>query len=117
MIHNSLNIKHGSIRTIASTATIRRWLIFLKDGVQAYIQSDELTRYIAQIPAPEFGLARRILLRVLKFLYGLSESGDSWQSNFFRAIIRLLNMRKATGDQALYLLPAMPSVVTPATTS
>lgn len=78
MIHHIANIRHGSVRTIASTDAIKKWLIWFRDSVQTYVQEDDMSRYITLKPAPEFNLPPDVLLRVLKYLYGLSESRDAW---------------------------------------
>lgn len=102
MIHSSVNLKHGSVRMITSTAANKRWKLWSKDADQAFAQCDEMMRTVVLMPAPEFKLPPRTLLRILKFLYGLSESGDAWHQKLKNKIIRKLKMRMITGDQALF---------------
>lgn len=52
MIHNSINIKQFSTRTMASTAAIKRWKIWLREAVQDFIQCAEMTLYVVLRPAP-----------------------------------------------------------------
>lgn len=59
-----------------------------------------MTRYIVLRPAPEFDLPRGILLRVLKYLHGLSESVNAWNSSVKKAIFKLLTMGTLAGDSA-----------------
>lgn len=48
------------------------------------------------------------MLRVLEYLYGLSESGDACNSKLKKAIFKLLTMGTMTGGQATYILQAKP---------
>lgn len=68
-IYNSINIKHVSLRITASKAAIMKWLIWLKDAIQAFIQSEEMKRSILLRPKPEFNLPPGTLLKLLKYLY------------------------------------------------
>lgn len=72
MIHLIANIKHASVRSVASTTAIKKWMIWLRGAVQAYIQADKISRYVALKPVPKFNLPPDMRLQVLKYLYGLS---------------------------------------------
>lgn len=74
MIHNAANIRHGTTRKVMSTVAVHKWKLWLKDSFQAFGQTGVMTRYVALEPAPEFDLDPDVLLEVLKYLYGLSES-------------------------------------------
>lgn len=50
-IHNSVNFRHVSVRTMASTAAIMGWLLWLKDAFKAFLQSVKMTQYVALLPA------------------------------------------------------------------
>lgn len=76
MIQYIANIRHGSVRTITSAAATKKWIIWFRDAVQAYIKADAMYRYIALKTAPEFNMPPSVLWRVTKYLYGLYESGD-----------------------------------------
>lgn len=52
MIHNSTNVRPISIRTLISTASIKRLKFWSKDADQAFIQSDGITRDIFIKPPP-----------------------------------------------------------------
>lgn len=66
MIHNTANIRYGSVRTIVWTAATRKWKIRLRDATQAFGQTNRTSRYIALKPAPEFGLDQDIFIDLLK---------------------------------------------------
>lgn len=102
MMHDSPNLKHNSVRTISSVASNKSLNMWSKDADQAFSQSDEMTRYIVLIPYPEFNLPPGTLLRIKRFLYVLSESGDAWHRKLNKAIQKSLGMNTLTGDQALY---------------
>lgn len=90
------------MRTIISNAAIKRLKVWTKEADQAFTQVDGVTRYIVIKPSPEFGVAKDVYLRLLRYLYGLSENEDAFHFKLMEAILKRLNMIEATGDQALY---------------
>lgn len=66
-----------------------------------------MSRFIALKPAPEFGLPPDTLLQLLKYLYGLPESGDAWGMKLKTLIMNVMKMTQTTGDGALYILPGI----------
>lgn len=83
LVHISSNLKQSSIRLVLSLAAIFGFNIWSQDITQAYIQSSEkLMRHIYIKPSKELRLSKDYLLKLLKPLYGLSDSGDSWYSTF-----------------------------------
>jgi Reverse transcriptase (RNA-dependent DNA polymerase) len=81
LIHNSNNVSQTSIRLLIALAAVFGFNIFTADVKQAYLQSaSPLLRDI--YVQPNLGLAATLqldqnqLLKVLKPLYGLTESGD-----------------------------------------
>lgn len=102
MIHDSTNLRHGSIRLISSTAANFGWIIWTKDVIQADIQREDMTRFIVLIPPPELEIPPEEVLKVCKFLYRLSEAGDVWHHKLRKEIHSKLNLHGLTGDQALY---------------
>lgn len=62
-----------------------------------------MDRYIALIPPKEFNLPKHVLLRLLEYLYGLSETGDAWNQKLKEALIRILKMTPLTGDPESYM--------------
>lgn len=105
IIHNSMNFRHGSIRLTVSTTEIKKWNLWFKDAVQAYIQAEKITRYVALLPAPEFDPRPHIFLRLLKFLYGLSESCDACFTKLKRLLMMVFKMIMMASHQALYIFP------------
>lgn len=103
MIHDSANIRHGSIRPVASTAAKKEWIVCTKDATQAYIQGEDLTIFIVLIPPPELELPPGIVLKVCKYFYGLSEAGDAWHHKLRREVTSKLQMSSLAGDHALYM--------------
>lgn len=77
LVHNSTTLQEGSIRTLISIAVILGMRLWTKDVSQVYLQyARQLIRNIYVRPTREFRLNSDQLLRLLKPLYGLSESGD-----------------------------------------
>lgn len=52
--------------------------MWLQDVTEAYIQGHILLRDIYVNPDKKLTLKEDIYLKIIKALYGLSESGDSW---------------------------------------
>lgn len=75
-----------------STAANKKLKVWSDDAKQAYIQCDQEGRYIVLIPPKEIKLPNNVLLRLLKMLYGLSESGDAWNRKLKAAILQVLKM-------------------------
>lgn len=53
-------------------------------------------------PTKEFQLPSDQLLKLLKPIYGLSDSGDYWHATFSNHLIRDLGMTSTTGDLSLF---------------
>lgn len=102
-VQNSSNVRHGSVRLKVSVAAKEQsWDVWSQDADHAYIQSDEMTRDIYLIPAPEFSLPNDVYLHLLKFLYGIYESGDAWSRKLRTEFFQWLMMTPLTVDQAQY---------------
>lgn len=103
MSHYATNLKHRSVRVISSTSANEKLKVWSDDAKQAYIQCDQEGRYIVLILQPEMNLPKHVLLKLLKMLYGLSESGDSWNRKLKAAFTQVLKIIAMTGNQALYV--------------
>ena len=104
LIHNSTTLKQSSIRLLIAIAAMFGFRIWAQDVAQAYLQSAEaLQREVFIRPTGELRLGRDQLLRLLKPLYGLTDSGDYWHQTFSRHLKEYLTMRPTAGDLSLYI--------------
>lgn len=121
MTHHIASKRHASVRTLVWTAAILNCTTKHKDSVKSYIQATKMSRYysattlwynISLKPVPEFNLPADTLLQILKYMYGLSESGDAWGVKLKTSILQLLMKTESNGDHALYLLPSPKDAAT-----
>lgn len=77
--------------------------LWAHDITQAYLQSDSpLVRNVYIKPPPELRMPKGRVLRLIKPLYGLADSGDYWGSTSSRHHQMDLGMRNTCGDLSLY---------------
>lgn len=72
MIHDATNIKGSSVRLTASTVANKEFEICSDESRHTFTQSDGMSRYTSLIPRKELDLPKHVLLRIYKYLYGLS---------------------------------------------
>lgn len=90
--------------TVSAAAIKKVKLWTVTDGEkQAYKQCDQMSRYFTLIPPKELNYEEGVLLNILKYLYGLSESGDAWHKKLKEALTRVMKMIILTGDSAMYI--------------
>ena len=103
LVHNSPTSRQYSTRILVGLAAIFGFRLFSTDVTQAYLQSAEkLMRDVYVKPNGEFELAPNQLLKLLKPLYGLADSGDYWGQTFSQHLADDLGMIPTTIDPALY---------------
>ena len=103
LVHSSPNLKQSSIRLLLAQAATFGFQIWSQDVRQAYLQSAErLMREIYVRPTKEFKLSHDQLLRLLKPLYGLADSGDYWHITFSSHLRRDLQMIPTLNDLSLF---------------
>lgn len=103
LVHDITVARQHSIKLLIGLASIFNFRLFSTDVTQAYLQSKEsLQRNIFVKPPKEFGLQTNELLKLLKPLYGLSESGDYWGRTFRNHMTKELGMKNCITDTALF---------------
>lgn len=107
LAHDVTSLRPTSIRLILCIAAVLLLRLFLHDVMQAYLQAkDKLTRAVYLNPKPEdrhlFGLLTDYLLKLVKPLYGLCDSGDYWNITIDDHLKHDLCMTKAVSDVSLY---------------
>ena len=76
-VHNANTTRHHSPRLLTAPASTLDLEIYSTDVTQAYIQSkDTLDRHVYLIPPEELQIDKRQILKLLRPLYQLAESGD-----------------------------------------
>ena len=108
LVHNTTTLKQSSVRMLVAIAAIFGFKLWSQDVSQAYLQSAEkLMREVYLKPnrrdaEKHFHLNEKQLLRLLKPLYGLADSGDYWHVTFANHIKNDLEMIPSTGDLSLF---------------
>jgi len=103
LVHNTTNLRQGSIKLLAALAAIFGFRIWSHDVSQAYLQSaDALIRDVYVRPSPEFELPSNVLLKLLRPLYGLADAGDYWGATMTRHLRQDLLMEPTAGDLSLF---------------
>lgn len=103
LVHNSTTLQKSSIRSLIAIATISGMRLWTQDISQTYLQSArKLMRDIYIRPSKEFKLNSNQLLKLLKPLYGLSESGDYWHETFFKHLHEDFGMTPTAGDLSFF---------------
>lgn len=75
-----------------------------RDVTQAYVQSDKrLERPVFIKPPPEMGLSPDTVLRVVRPLYGIPESGLHWYLTYLEYHTEQLGMRRTTVDPCVFV--------------
>lgn len=81
--------------------------IYLRDIIQAYIQSlQNIARTIYFEPVPEMGLPKSVVLKAIKPLYGIPESGLLWFSSYSGHHVSTLGMTQSKVDECFFFQKA-----------
>ena len=103
LVHDTATPRQHSTRVLIGLAAICGFRLFSTDVTQAYLQSTEnLMREVYIKPTGEFELNQDKLLKLIKPLYGLADSGDYWGRTISNHIKQDLNMTETTGDGAFF---------------
>lgn len=103
LAHDSSTAKQSSTKMLIGLAAVFGYRLFSTDVCQAYLQSaEELLRDVYIQPGKEFELREDQILKLLRPLYGLSDSGDYWGATFSKHLKEDLGMETTTLDPAFF---------------
>lgn len=102
IIHISKTVRHKNIKILLTLAATYKLKVKGQDVKQAYIQAHDLARDVYVIPDQRFNLASNIVLKLLKPLYGLTESGDSWFDKFTSFLKGKLGLQSTATDLSFF---------------
>jgi Reverse transcriptase (RNA-dependent DNA polymerase) len=102
-------LSHTSVRMILSLAAINRWPVWVKDVTMAYLQSTSPLSRDVYIRAPQRPHAvteqlKGHVLKVVRPLYGLVDSGSYWYATYSDAF-KFAGMKHTTLDECLMYKP------------
>ncbi len=111
LVHDSTTVCQSSIRMLVSIATMFGFRLWSQDITQAYIQSaSPLLRDVYLKPTKELEIPADSVLKLLKPLYGLADSGDYWHSTFQKHIKQDIGMENTAADMSLFFKRAHKSL-------
>ena len=103
LVHDSATSRQVSARILVGLAAIFGFRLFSTDVTQAYLQSSsDLMREVYIKPGKEFNLQPGEILKLLRPLYGLADSGDYWGATYSKHITEDLGMQPCVGDSAMF---------------
>lgn len=104
LVHTVTNVRQRRIKMLIATAAIFGLRLWTQDIMQANLQStSKITRDIYVKPKNGFHLKINELRKLLKPLYGLSDSGDYCHMTMKNNLMNDLTMHSLTGDLALFM--------------
>lgn len=102
LVHSASTIRKHSIHLLVSIVPIFNFQLWTQDVSEAYLQSGGgLTREVSFREPGKFQQGPDHLLKALKPLYGLTDSGDYWQSTLMRNLWDDLTMKPTIGYLSL----------------
>jgi Reverse transcriptase (RNA-dependent DNA polymerase) len=102
LVHDTATSRKHSSRLLVGLAASFGFSLFSTDVTQAYWQSSEnILRYVYVKPTKEFILEPGKILKLLRPLYGLADSGDYWGRTLLNHLQGDLGMESTIDDTAL----------------
>lgn len=102
-VHNSPNIRHESSRLLLAMASILGFEVWTQDISQAFLQAATANMREIYLEAPkELRLSAEMVLKLMKPLYGLCDSGDRWHHTLRHHHLSDMQMEPLTTDPSLY---------------
>jgi hypothetical protein len=103
LVQNAKSLRQTSIRLIVALAAMFGFKVSSGDVSQAYLQAvDRLARQVYLRPTRELRLRPGAVLKLLRPLYELADSGDAWANTFFCHVRHDLKMSNLDSDMAFF---------------
>ena len=103
MVKESPTVLRHSIRLLVALASIFNYEVWTRDVKQAYIQSmEDLFRDIYLEPPTDVGIDEEHLLKIVKPVYGLTDSGSYWWLTSKNYHVNDLEMDQSAMDPCLF---------------
>ena len=107
IVHDAPCLRQETVRLVVSFSAIMSYRLGSIDFRQAYLQSEyTFSRKIFIRPKPEdrdtLGISKGELLQLRKPLYGICDSGDYWNTTFFKFVKEELLMTPLSSDIAAF---------------
>ena len=103
LVHDVSTARQFSVKMLVGLAVLCGFRLYSTDVTQAYLQSAEnLMRDVYIKPSREFTLGPDQVLKLLKSLYGLADSGDYCGRTLKRYLIEELGMKQNITDGAFF---------------
>lgn len=108
LVHSSPTVRQSSVKMIVALASIMGFRIWTQDISQAYLQSaSELLRDVYLRPSKELSIPAGYILKLLRPLYGLSDSGDYWSATFSKDVKDDLGMKTSASYMDFFFKQAI----------
>lgn len=103
LVHASTTVSQQAVKLLLSLATIFGFRLWSEDMTLAYIQgAKNIMRKVYLKGELEFQPSDAQLLKILRPLYGLADSGDYWHANFLQHLKSDLNMQSTACDLSFF---------------
>jgi Reverse transcriptase (RNA-dependent DNA polymerase) len=102
LVHATTTLKQQSVRILLALAALFGFEVTAADVIAAYVQSAENLQRDVFVRPSCMKLGPKELIRIVKPLYGLPDSGDYWGETFRNHHILDLLMKQTTGDFSLF---------------
>jgi Reverse transcriptase (RNA-dependent DNA polymerase) len=102
LVHNSTTVSQTSVRMTMTVAALFGFTLWSSDVRQAYLQSAVPLMRDVFLKPDCLELNQDELVKILKPLYGLSDSGDYWHETLRAFHLDHLHMEQLVGDHSCY---------------
>ena len=102
LVHDSNNVRQSSVLLLIALAAIMGFDFWTKDISQAYLQSaSKLLHEFYLRPNKHLQAPAGYILKLLRPLYGLADSGDYWHATFAAHLKKNLRIQTVASDMSL----------------
>ncbi len=107
LVHDSTNSHKILVRLLIALAAIIGFDVWTEDISLAYLQSViKLLREVYLRPNKHLQAPAGYILKLLRPLYGLVDSGDYWHATFVEHLTKKLGMKTVSSDMSLFFRQA-----------